>query len=151
MSLGLKFDQFPTRYHAALRDVIDKDSDELLERILSGAPKGATGKLAASIKKRLIDTPEKITGAVYVSEDFAKAGALEYGGRGREFEVTAHQMMLDHIFANAALNPSKVFVEAHDRTLNIAARRFIRTPADAMRAEIVAEMEAAVGNVSAQF
>ncbi len=146
--LGLKFEKFPEEFRAKLLSAIEDLTQKLLARVLSAAPKGQTGQLERSIHAQIFNDKTKVTGRVVVGADFAKAGALEYGGTGEPFKVKAHSARLDHVFRNKLSSPLDVMVAAHSRQLNMAARRFLRDPAASIEPEVISELREAVGQAA---
>jgi hypothetical protein len=141
--LEQRFDAFPQFLHGRLHDAIQQKTNELRARIEALVPR-RTGKLASEIVESLTDTPDHITGRVSVSAEWAKAGALEYGGTGRRFKVSAHQMRLTHLWGRATAVPMLVEVPQSDRFTLIHAHRFMRGPLEAMRADVEEAMHEAV-------
>lgn len=146
--LGARFDKLPV-FRGHLIEVITELTDDLEAAIKADAP-SRTGKLRRSIKAKVYNDKNKITGRVAVTEDQKKAGELEYGGAGRDFEVRSHQMRLDHVFATRLQGPTTVFVQAFDRTRQNAAKRFIRDPAATMHERATAAIAGAVGAAIAE-
>jgi hypothetical protein len=140
--VGLRFEQFPQELHEQLKAAIEGLTGELADRVRAAVPR-KTGKLASLIVERITDRPEKIVGSVFISGDFAKAAALEYGAH-HSTKVRAHTMRLDHAWGRAMLSPEVVDVAAYSRVPNIAERRFLRGPELAMEAQITAELEGVV-------
>lgn len=140
--LDLKFDQFPQSAHRNLRQRIDGLTTELYARVEAAIPK-RTGRLAGEVSKALRDKPERITGVISISAEFAKAGALEYGAH-RTAPVKAHAMRLMHLWGRPAPSPLTVEVPAHARTPNIEAERFMRGSIEGMRAEVEAALRQAL-------
>ena len=145
---GLRFEDFPDELHDDLVGEIDGLTRELFARIQSATPVG-TGKLRSQQRMRLYDQKDRIKGYISVagekgSTDYAKAGALEYGSRGKPIKVGAHQMKLDHFWRTRLAAPITVLVGAYDRTPKIAEHAFMRGPLEAMRPEILQRLNAAV-------
>lgn len=142
-----KFDRFPQAAHKRLHDVIESFTERLVGRVRAAAPK-RTGKLESEIRELISDKPERIVGLVYIRgqdrNDYAKAGALEYGAHGQA-KVSAHEMRLDHVFSHALAGPLMVSVAAYSRQMNIAEHRFMRGSIDAMKGEITRALKEAVG------
>jgi hypothetical protein len=146
--IGLRFEEFPDHLHDDLRGEIDALSRELFGRIEAQVPSN-TGKLRSQVRLRMFDQEDRIRGYIDIagdkgSTDHAKAGALEYGSRGKPAKVGAHQMKLDHFWRTRLAAPISVLVDAYTRTPNIAEHAFMRGPLDAMRPEILARLNAAV-------
>jgi hypothetical protein len=135
-------------FHDRLMQSIATLTDELYGRIEAAVPK-RTGKLASEIVRKVTDSENRIVGKVSVSAEFAKAGALEYGGTGKPFRVRGHSMRLDHAWGRSLATPVIVDVPDHSRTFDTPARRFMRGPLDAMQSEIVDQLRSAVNEVSA--
>lgn len=144
--VGLRFDQFPQQIHAKLLGTITSLTERLYGQVRAATPK-RTGRLQSEIAQHVYDSEDRIAGVVSVDAEFAKAGALEYGARGRS-RITEHSMRLDHVFANRLSGPISVMVEAHSRQMNLVAERFLRGPEGAMAAEAVAELQADVDAVA---
>jgi hypothetical protein len=146
--LLLHLDQVPTRLHTALRPVITSLTDELLRRIHAAEPV-RSGRLRRETQSFVDETPSKIVGMVKVvgpggkaSGSHEAAAALEYGAH-RRFSVRAHAMHETHVFGRAS-GRTLVMVEEYTRRANIAARRFIRGPATALRPLALARMRQAI-------
>jgi hypothetical protein len=144
--VGIKFDTFPAQCHDELLAVVQADTPQLASRVASAAP-SLTGKLRSEVSHAVFDDKTRITGAVFIrgkdGNDFAKAGALEFGAHGRA-KVKAHEATLDHVFGERLDAPMKVMVEAYSRQTNIAARRFERGPLADMASKIEGDLQAAV-------
>jgi hypothetical protein len=145
---GLRFEDFPDDLHDDLRSEIDSLSRELLSRIEAAVPsKGGT--LRSQVRLRMFGQEDRIRGYIDIdgrkgSTDYAKAGALEYGSRGKPTKVGAHQMKLDHFWDHRLAAPTNVLVDAYSRTPNIAEHSFMRGPLAAMRPEIVQRLTGVV-------
>lgn len=147
--VALKFDEFPKALHDRILARIASLTSRLEARVRSAAPT-ATGKLQSLIVSKVYDNAQdRIRGRVTVSGDFGKAAALEYGAR-KTAKVKAHEMRLDHVFANRLAAPLTVMVAAHSRQPNIAERKFLRGPIAAMRPEIVQELRQAVADAASE-
>lgn len=140
--LGIRFEQFPQQAHDKLRERITQQINILRTAIKAAAPR-RTGKLASEVDSNVIDKPERITGIVYFDDDFAKAAALEYGVH-RSVRVAGHEASLSHVFSTALTAPIQVFIDAHSRVVDLAAREFIRGPARALSEKITQELKEAV-------
>lgn len=140
--VGLLFDEFPQQLRSVLLARIAGLTGQLYASVQAAAPRGATGKLSRSIAMRVENEADYIRGAVFVSADFAKAAALEYGAH-KGFTVKAHEQRLTHVFGEE-ISPESVEVAAYQRHANIAERRFLRGPLAAMEPEIMAALEEAV-------
>ncbi len=132
--VALRFDKFPESARVNLRAAIDASTQDLWQAVQAAAPR-KTGKLAASIQKRVTESKNKITGIVNVAGDFGKAGALEYGSHRT---IT---MKLSHVFGH--LVPT---LEVK-RTLNIEEHNFLRGPEKDMAPAAFEKMEAALNQV----
>lgn len=120
---ALRFDQFPTEAHDRFRATVTTWTDELESRVQASEPY-LTGKLRAETQTRIVDYPDRITGSVRITSEFAKAAALEYGAHSVT-TVKAHMAKLDHLWGKL-VDPMTVMVAAHSRHLNIAEHRFLR-------------------------
>jgi hypothetical protein len=152
-SVGLRFEDFPDQLHDDLRAVIEGVSNELFSRVQAVTP-SSTGKLRSQERLRLFDQQERIKGYIDIaggkgSTDHAKAGALEYGSRGKPVKIAAHRMQLDHFWHKRLNAPITVMVDAYARTPKIAEHAFMRGPLEAMRPAILQRLNAAVENAVA--
>lgn len=143
----LRFDTFPELARKKLEAKI-ADLTARLFAAVTGAEPSRTGVLRGATVETIREGENFVTGRVSVRGDFGKAAALEYGAH-RPTTVKAHEMRLTHVFGRA-MAPEIVMVPSHARTPNIAEHRFLRGPLDAMRGEIVAELEAAVADAVAE-
>jgi hypothetical protein len=143
-SVELQFERFPERLRGQLTLAITKITDTLAGRIRSAAPR-RSGRLAGSIRNTVYQNQDSVAGYIAVSEDFAKAGALEYGAPGprNRNQVKAHEARLDHLWGNKLAQPLTVMVAAHTRTLKVKAHRYLRDPTAAMSGEVLAAIEQA--------
>lgn len=148
--VGLRFDTFPDALYDGLRSEIDALSNELFARVRAATP-DRTGRLRSQERLRLFTDKDRITGYIDIAgegsgknSDFAKAGALEYGTRGRPNDVSAHSMKLDHYWSTKLHRPVTVLVGALQRTPNIAAWSFERGPLAAMQPEVASRLTAVV-------
>lgn len=138
---GLRFEEFPDHLHDEFLAEINSLSNELANRIEAAAP-SKTGTLRSQVRLRMFDQEDRIRGYIDIegrkgSTDFAKAGALEYGSKGKPTKISAHNMRLDHYWNHRLAAPTTVLVEAYERTPDIAEHSFMRGPLAAMRPEIL--------------
>lgn len=146
--VGLRFDAFPDGLYQDLLDEITKDTRQLFAAIQALTPR-RTGKLAGEERMRVFQSKDRITGQIDIdapkgSEEFAKAGALEYGAHRARGLLKTHPMKLDHFWSNKLDAPITVMVEAHARPPNVAEVAFERGPLAAMGPEIAARLNAVV-------
>ena len=151
--VGLRFEHFPDALYDELKAMIEELTAELFARVEAATPT-ATGRLRNQERVRIFTDPNHIKGYVDIagqggSQDFAKAGALEYGAT-RSTKVVAHKMKLDHLWANRLNAPIIVLVEAHSRRPNIAEHAFERGPLETMQPEIIARLNAVVEAAAAE-
>lgn len=144
---GLKFEEFPDDLYEDLRREIDSLTHELFGLVQAATP-SRTGELRSQERVRIFTDKNRITGYIDVagksgSQDFAKAGALEYGAH-RKTKVSAHSMKLDHVWGEMLNAPINVMVAAYERTPNIAEHAFERGPLAIMQPEILGRLNAAV-------
>lgn len=150
--VGVRFDEFPDELYDSLRQEIDSLSGQLYSLVQANTPVNE-GTLRSQERLRLFTDKTRITGYVDIdggkgSNDYAKAGALEYGAH-RATKVSAHAMGLDHYWAHKLLEPETVMVEAYQRTPNIAERAFERNSLAAMEPEVLARLNAVVAKAVA--
>lgn len=139
----LKFEQFPKEAHDAILQRIKSLTSRLAARIRGAVPKGPTHKLENDILVQIFDDGDRISGRVSISDDFAKAGALEYGAH-RSTKVDKHSMSLDHFWSQILDRPMQVVVSAYTRTPNITEHKFLRGPLATMDEEVITEIREAV-------
>lgn len=144
----LRFDEMPRQVHAALLGVLTQDTPELAARIRAAEPH-RTGSLAAHTLSKVVDGKDFVLGMVYLTSQYAKAAALEYGAH-KTTKVRAHEMRLDHFMRTLLDEPMTVLVAEYHRTPNIAAHAFERGTLAEMGPEILEHMRLAVGQVVAQ-
>jgi hypothetical protein len=141
--VGLLLEEFPNAFYDALLREVNALTRELLALIQARTPT-RTGQLRSEERARVYADQTRIAGRVSVAgdaKDAAKAGALEYGAH-RATSVRAHQMHLDHVFANALAAPMNVLVDAYTRTPDIAEVAFERGSLGAMEPEILERLNA---------
>ena len=143
--VALRFDQFPERARAAIGRRLSSLTERLLSRVVGVEPQ-RTGKLRGETGSRVFERDDRVVGQVRVaapdSGEHGKAAALEYGASHTAL-VRAHTMQLSHVY-DKLVEPIEVMVAAYSRHPNIAERRYLRGPLDAMRGEIIAELRAAL-------
>jgi hypothetical protein len=146
-AIALRFDRLPI----LLKDRLQAVMTDLIQRIAAAqraqAPRGKTGRLAASVGHVFVETgPEFIRARSTVVTDqrggYAKAGALEYGVPGRKRGARLIQVT-EHLRRNPYGGPG-VLVDRYYRMPRIIAQRYLRGPFDAMRDQIEAEIRDAV-------
>ena len=156
--VGLRFETFPDALYDELRQEITALANELFGRVAAATPE-LTGKLRSQERLRIFADPNRITGYVDIaggkgSNDYAKAGALEYGSKGKPTKVSAHHMRLDHHWSIMLAAPETVMVtklgEDYSRTPNIEEFAFERGPLEAMQPEILARLSAVVEKAAAE-
>jgi hypothetical protein len=133
--LLLHFEQLPKLMQKNLTTTVTKLTNELLGRV-RGAEPVRTGLLRSSTRSFVDVTEDMVRGRVRIlatgraSRTAAAFGALEYGAH-RAFVVSAYRRQ-------------GIAVQAYERRANIAAQRFLRGSAEAMRARIITELEGTV-------
>jgi hypothetical protein len=132
--LTLHLDQLPMALKSKLRPVITKLTNELLGRVRSMEPRH-TGLLQSLTRSYVDETEDYVRGRVRILAPSGQAhniaaAALEYG---------AHKL-----FIVSAYRRRTIAVRAYERHARIAARRFLRDPAAAMRERALGEIRAAV-------
>lgn len=145
--VGIRFDEFPDELYAALKAEIGALTEELFARVEAATP-SRTGRLRSEERMRLFADPDRISGYVDIagdkgSQDFAKAGALEYGAH-RSTNVSSHSMKLDHYWSHMLSAPESVLVAAYTRTPDIQEYGFERGPLAEMAPEILERLNAVV-------
>jgi len=143
----LRLDELPAALKQKLKVAISQVTHELLARVKAAEPT-RTGRLRAATHAYVDERPNFVRGRVRIlrtrraSSLGAAFGALEYGGPGRRSGPVRVQ----------AYRRGGVGVTAYERRRpRIRARRFLRGPAAAMRPQIRAELEAALGQAIKDF
>jgi hypothetical protein len=77
LKLEQQFDRFPRAAHANILARFHQFMPRLAALVRSQVPR-KTGKLASEVTESVKDSPDRISGRVGFSADFAKAGAIEY-------------------------------------------------------------------------
>jgi hypothetical protein len=133
--LMLHLENLPMMLRSNLRVAITKLTDELLAQVRATEPR-RTGRLQNLTRSYVDEHEDSVTGRVKVlgggSAHNIAAAALEYG---------AHAAV-----SVKASRREGIAVRAYERHANIAARRFLRGPGEAMRARALAELEKAVND-----
>jgi hypothetical protein len=135
LNVRQSFDRLTPALKTELRKTVTSLTQQLLGLVRAREPV-RTGYMLSRTVSFVDERPTLIRGRVRIiatgsAQRVAAAfGALEYGAHKR-IVVAAHSR-------------GRARVRAYDRTVNIAARRFLRGPAAAMRPLILAELEAAV-------
>jgi hypothetical protein len=133
--VAIRFDQFPVKLHDKLLAIIRSLTTGLAAKIKAAEPQ-RSGKLRSETTSAVYDDAgRKISGRVFVSGDYKKAGALEYGAHGRA-KISGHSARLDHVFGNHLNAPLTVAVAGFTRQMNIASRKFLRGPLAASASSI---------------
>lgn len=144
---GLRFEQFPNDLRAALRGEIEALGREAFGQVAARVPR-ATGRLASQERLSIWEGPEFISarvdfdGAGAESNDHRKAGALEYGSRGKPIPIRAHQRRITTAWGKRLTAPLDRLVEAYERVPHVAARDFVRDVTAKMRGEALDRLEA---------
>lgn len=145
LDLGIRFDEFPSDLHDDLLHEIEALGHEAFDEAAALVPR-RTGKLASMERLRIIDQPTRVAAIVdfdgpgSTGNDARKAGALEYGSRGRPIDINSHLRRVESAFRR----PYEYLVAAYERTPDIAEHRFTRRVVDRMRGEAVQRIEAVV-------
>lgn len=145
--VGLLFEDWPDGLYAALKAEVNSLTTELYGLVEAATP-SRTGRLRSEERMTFFSDENRIAGRVTVagadgSQDFAKAGALEYGAH-RSTKVSAHSMRLDHVFGQMLAAPINVLVDAYNRTPDIQEFAFERGPLESMQPEILERLNAVV-------
>jgi hypothetical protein len=153
--VGLRFEAFPDALYEDLRREIDALSNELFMRVQALTP-SRSGDLRSKERLRLFTDKTRITGYIDIagekgSQDFAKAGALEYGTRGRANKVSAHAMKLDHYWSQKLVEPVTVLTRSFERTPNVAQFAFERGALATYQPEVASRLNAVVDNAVKDF
>ena len=121
-----RFAEWPAETSQALRERMEVLTARLLDAARSRAP-DRTGALRSSIVSQVTVQNARIEGVVTVNADFAKAGALEYGGPGRggRFMVSAYVRTVRAAFGRS-IPARRVSVAAYSRMTHLRAEDFLR-------------------------
>lgn len=145
-SAALRFEQFPAFAHDRLLGALQSIEQRLEAAVLASEPT-RSGALRGLTGGRVYDHGNRIAAVVGVraqtADEARKAAALEYGSRKQAITVRAHEARLAHIWKRA-IAEINVSVPSYERTPDIAAVRFLRSPIQAIRDEALAELRAAL-------
>lgn len=146
--LVLHFDEMPDALKRQLKVAIFRVTQQLLRRVKAAEPM-RTGRLRAATHAYVDERENFVRGRVRIlrtgraSRLGAAFGALEYGGPGHRRSGPVRVQ---------AYRRGGVGVTAYERRRpRIRARRFLRGPAAAMRPQVRAELEAALGQTIKEF
>jgi len=147
-----RLDSLPRQMREKLVPVINRITDEMLQRVLAAEPQ-RTGALKAATQRFVDNRAHLLRGRVRVlrepgqkTDHNIKAAALEYGAHGNA-QVGAHEMSLDHVF-DTPIDPEQVMVAAYNRDVNITADRFLRDALIGLQAEFEIEVERAIAELT---
>jgi hypothetical protein len=147
-ALVLHFDEMPAALKRNLKAAITRATYQLLARIKATEPV-RTGRLRAATHAYVDERENFIRGRVRIlatgrAQSLAAAfGALEYGAPGKRRSGPVRV---------GAYRRRGASVGTYERRRpHIRARRFLRGPAAAMRPQIKAELEAAIGQTIKEF
>lgn len=150
--ISQRLEDFPAELHQKLAQRISGAIEELHSAVLRAVPH-RTGRLASEIVERVFsDAKYRVAGYVSVYTDdpgpaphneYAKAATLEYGSsRSRAIRDEEHGVL-------TRLRGSSRRIKARmSKPVDIAARRYLRGPLDALRPEILAMIEEAVAEAA---
>jgi hypothetical protein len=146
--LTVHFDQMPDALKAQLKAAISRVTHQLLARVRAAEPV-RTGRLRAATHAYVDERANFVRGRVRILRTGraqrigAAFGALEYGGPGsrRSGPVRVRAYSRDSVSVGGYQR----------RRPTRRARRFLRGPAAAMRPQIKAELEAAIGQTINEF
>jgi hypothetical protein len=148
--LTLSLDSLPKHLRVRLRSRITVLTQRLLANVKAAEPVH-TGRLRSLTHAWITETDTAIRGGVSIAPregaHNVAAAALEYG-QHRMYSVRAHTARLMQVFGHP-ITPESVMIKAHARRPHIAARRFLRGPAAALRPIVIAELQAAVNEAVA--
>jgi hypothetical protein len=146
--LALHFDELPAKLQQNLKAAITNVTHELLGRVEAAEPV-RTGRLRRATHAYVDEREDWVRGRVriiptgHAQSVGAAFGALEYGAPGKTRS------------GPVSVKPYRrggVSVGSYDRRRpTIRARRFLRGPAEAMRPQIMAELQAAIGQTIKEF
>jgi hypothetical protein len=150
--VALGYERFPDE----LRDRIRARMQRIVDRLESASRDAApykTGKLKSEIHGRVYaDNPQRVAGYVQVtaagggSDEYRKAGALEYGvNKSRSIAGRLAGRNLVSRLRSQRVRDRLINSPIHQR-----AYRYLRGPLDEMRGEIEAEMTEAIGEATQQ-
>lgn len=145
-----------TKAHAALKEEVDRLGMKLLRRVKANRLTGQslkvqTGRLRRSINYRFEETGDTMKGSVGTNVVY---GAFwELGPKKTIVSVRAHVRRMEarstYLLKKAGAKAGKLaaqgvqFVSAHQRTVKVQARPFLKPELDSMRAEIKQRLTAA--------
>jgi hypothetical protein len=133
-NLMLHLEQLPMALRTKLRPTIVALTAELLARVRASEPR-RTGQLQNLTRSFIDEREDSIRGRVRV---------LSPAGRGHNVAAAALEYGAHRAVSVRASRREGIAVRAYQRHANIAARRFLRGPAEAMREKALTEIRAAV-------
>ena len=139
-NITLMLDNLPKQLQANLAARIDALTADLLAKVRAAEPH-RTGQLRL-LTQRFLDVRENfVRGRVRV---------LGPGGRGHNVAAAALEYGAHSSFPVKAYRREGVAVAGYRRRANIAERRFLRGPAEGMRAKVLAELRKAIADTIAE-
>ena len=151
---GIRFDVFPDTLREDLLTEIESLGREAFARVAAGVPH-LTGRLASQEELEIVNEPGRVAAIVDFggdgaeSNDFAKAGALEYGSTGKSHEVQPHLMTITEAFGRLLDAPMTRITKQFSRTPDITADFFVRGAMAGMQNEIIDRLNAVVSRAEA--
>jgi hypothetical protein len=149
-AVELMLARIPDAVRARLVPAIRDLTDRAYALYVAGEP-SRTGRLHGETREVMTDQANLVRGRVTIvasgggsQNEYAKAGALEYGAHGRT-KVAAHVRDGHDWFGH----PVEQLVKAYTRQVDILAYRFARNALEAISAEAQASLRAAVESVVA--
>ena len=142
LELGLRFEQFPAHARALIEERIRALTAEMETGVEAATPY-LTGRLRREITARVFtDGADRIAGYVSVLGDapseYPKAATLEYG-------TDRPRRIADHGGVFHRLGRGQKAIESRlTRPVHIAARRYLRDPFEAIKAEAEAQLALAL-------
>ena len=142
----VRFDKFGSSIRDDLRTAVQILAIQLQAKVkeekLSGQVLNVrTGRLRRSITQRVDADQARVYGIVGTNVEYG--AAFEYGFSGVE-SVRAYMRQMKKAFGKTVNNPHEIAVSAHQRTVNIPEKSFLRSALAEMKDEITAAMAAAV-------
>jgi hypothetical protein len=145
--LLIHLETFPRELQSAISRHLKGLVGTLLTQVVAAEPE-RTGYLRSQTRAYVDERKDWVRGRVRIQptgraqQVAAYFGALEYGVHST-FPVRAHRTRMTHVFGRA-IPLSGVLVRAHQRTVHIAARRFLRGPGGVMLARARSDIQAAI-------
>ena len=151
-----RFMTWPEELHGRLLSTITAQAQAIEARVRALAP-SRTGRLRSEIRSHIFDQQDRIAGVVSLgpslpSAEYARAGALEWGGPGRggAHKVKAYQRTITEAFGRP-ISPVTIQVKAHLRIARLDAGMFFHGGLDSVAPDAAGQLQAVIDEQARNF